>query len=395
MAVAVAANAASGLLETSSPRLAGTLNPLNTDAKVNALTGALSTPVLPKLQLNELQRDAAALVRLSPGDARAYSLLAQTFKLQENQAEARRLFQIALRVAPTEINSLLNRLEGSAAEGALNETIERLDVILRRWPEHFDTIKPVIDAMAAHPAGSVLLNQRLAAKPPWRWRVLLQLKETDPGLKLARQLLVNEASSGKPVRRPEAAEVIIQLLKQKSPAEAYRTFLLTLDEQERETLGFVFNSKFELKPDYRMFNWRVVQKAEAAIRLPLRVGGKNKGALSVRFRGTPAKLGNVYQVLQLPRGRYRLGGFATARGLVAPKGLFWELYCYYTGERLAEAQIEPGTYKLKPFADDITVPTANCQAQLLRLRTGVETPTWQARYRGSVIIDEISVVKQP
>ena len=335
------------------------------------------------------------MISLSPGDARGYSLLGQVHKLNGNNSQANRLFRTALRAAPTEINALLNRLQFSAAEGALDETMTRLDVILRRWPKYFENVTPALDALAADRSGATLLRQKLSTQPPWRWHVLLHLLKSKHGLQLVRALLSNEAANGGPVNVDEIAEVIIGLVKRKSYFGAYRTFLLTLTPQEKKALGFVFNDKFRLKSDYRLFNWRVIQTPGADISLPYQAGSQNGGGLAVRFRGTPAKLGNVFQTLSLPAGTFKFSGFATARGLSAPKGLFWEVVCYVSGEQIAAFYIEAGTYQSRGFAQEFKVPEKNCPLQLLRLRTGVVTATWRARYQGTVIVHQVNVVKRP
>ena len=46
------------------------------------------------------------------------------------------------------------------------------------------------------------------------------------------------------------------------------------------------------------------------------------------------------------------------------------------------------------MAESFTVPETDCPLQTLRLRTGVRTTSWSARYHGTAIVHKVSVVKQ-
>lgn len=390
----VVSNATSKFLESSHPDLAAVINPLNSTARVNQLTASLSKSTILPSELKELRGEATRLVKWSPRDARAYSLLAETSRRGGREREAKLQYLTALVVAPTEINALMNRLKSSAMEGDLGETVERLDIILRRWPRYFDNVKPALEALATDPTGNRLLREKLAAKPAWRWPALLHLLKSVEGAQLARQLLADERANGHEVNVDEVAQTIKYLIQHKTYFEAYRLFLLTLTESEREKMSFVFNPDFQLKPDRRAFNWRVKRQIDADVSLPYRPADKSRGGLSVRFLGTPAKLGNVFQTLSLPSGMYQFFATVSGRNLKLPKGLFWEIYCSTTGQKLSRAPFEPGSYRDKPITESFAVPATDCPLQTLLLRTGMQATSWNARYHGTAIVHQVRVVKQ-
>lgn len=394
VSVVVVSNASSKFLESSQPELASVINPLNSSARVNKLTSSLSKSTIVPSELKELRGEAKQLVALSPRDARAYSLLAETSRRGGNEREAKLQYLTALVVAPTEINALMNRMKSSAQEGDLRETVERLDIILRRWPRYFDNVKPALEALAGDPKGSELLRQKLAAKPAWRWPALLYMLKSEEGAQLARQLLADERANGDDVNVEEVAQTIKHLIEHKTYFEAYRLFLLTLTESERDKMSFVFNQDFQLKPDRRAFNWRVKRQVDADVSLPYQPTDKSKGGLSVRFLGTPARLGNVFQMLSLPSGMYQFSATVTGRNLKLPKGLFWEIYCSTTGQKLSRAPFEPGSYQQRPITETFAVPATDCPLQTLRLRTGMQATSWNARYHGTAIVHQVRVVKQ-
>ncbi len=394
VSVVVVSNAASRITEESFPALAKTINPLNSTARVNELTATLAKSEIEPTKLKALREDASTLVHLSPRDARGYSLLAETARRSGREREAKLHYLTALVIAPTEINALMNRLQSAAAEGNLEEAVARLDIILRRWPRHFDMVKPILDTLAAHARGRKLLLQKLAARPDWRWPALLHMIDSKEGANLARRLLADESANGEKVNVDEVAQTIIHLIDHKSYFGAYRLFLLTLTDAERERLSFVFNSDFRFEPDRRPFNWRVNRQVDADVSLPHKPDGENGGGLSVRFLGTPAKLGNIFQSMSLPKGIYRFSASVTGRNLQLPKGLFWEIYCPTSGKFLSRAPVEPGSYENKPLSESFEVPGDNCPIQTLRLRTGVSTASWSARYHGTAIVHRVSVVKE-
>lgn len=387
-------NTVSTIIEDAFPGLAQTINPLNSTARVNQLKADLSAPAIAPKKIKSLKQEAKSLVQLSPRDARGYSLLAAAAKHEGQEREAKLHYLTALVVAPTEINALMNRLQGAAAEGNLAEVVSRLDIILRRWPRHFDTIKPALDMLVATRTGRAFLRVKLAARPAWRWPALLYMLKSKDGARLAKQLLADERANGREVNVEEVAQTIKHLLEHKTYFEAYRLFMLTLSEDERERLSYVFNPDFRLEPDRRAFNWRVKRQVDADVVLPYKPSSDDGGGLSVRFLGTPAKLGNVYQTLSLPQGMYQFSAQVTGRNLKLPKGLFWEIYCATSGKKLSQALFEPGSYENQPITESFEVPAADCPIQTLRLRTGLHTSSWSARYHGTAIVHEVSVVKQ-
>lgn len=387
-------NATASFFEDSQPGLALTLNPLNTNARLRHIVNALLRSDLQKEDLDQLELDAKTLIYQSPRDARGYSALGEVLSRLERQDEADKQFLQALELAPTEINALLNRLQRALQTGRFDEAVQRVDLILRRWPEYLERIEPVLTALAANRAGAVLLRQKLSDAPPWRRNFIRQLLRSETGLNFTKKLLVEDRANERLIDQAEIAWTLIALVGRREYFEAYRTFLLTLSKDEREDLGYVYNGNFRLKPDFRIFNWRVIQKSGADVAVRHHPAGSNEGGtLSVQFRGVPAKLGNVYQSLLLPSGKYTLFVSAAGRALVIPKGLFWEIQCHETKRTLVRLPLESGTYSDQIFAQDFLVPSSHCVMQSLRLVTGVATATWRARYRGSLAVKNLNVVK--
>lgn len=391
---AIVLNAAAGLTVTFRPGLAAAFNPLNTDARVDDLFIKLAEPELSADRLAKLKRMAETIVSLSPADSRGYSLLGEVHRRAGEQAKADELYLRALEAAPTEINALVNRLRSSLRDGAVDEAVERLDVILRRYPEAFESVKPLISALAADASGAPLLGRKLAGKPPWRAGVVSHAMGRTAGRRLIWRLLVDERAGGMGVNVHEVAQLIDALIREGAFSEAYRVFLLTLSAEERRALGFVFDDRFRRPADRRRFNWSIRPNADADISMPLRTGARDSGGLAVRFRGTPARLGNIGQTLALPPGRYTISAISTAEALDAPKTLFWEVRCHAGGNLLVTLPMESGSYASRAMDRKFTVPAGRCGLQDMTLRTGISTSTWRALYRGTLIVHELRVTRE-
>lgn len=331
-------------------------------------------------------------MRLSPSDARGYSLLANIKLAQGKKEDADRLFEKALKTAPTERSALAHVLESAMQAGDVDRALDVLDVLLRRWPDVFPKVAPLLDILARDPAGSVLLASRLKTKPPWRSLVIFRLLKEGAGRALVQKLLVQARASGQAVNHSEIAALIRAYLSSGDILTAYRSFVLTLSATERQQLGYVFDPDFRLKSGSRPFVWHIGKTADVEISYPW-YGGGGKGGLSIQFRDAPTRLGNITQILALPPGNYTLNIKVTARSLAAPKGLFWDLVCAGKGGRRIRVSIPDGVYKEKTLSGAFTIPQ-ECASQKLVLNTGVRTASWSARYQGEAIFHEVAVERR-
>ena len=365
------------------------LNPLNTEARINLLLEGLKEAGKDAQELRRLSRQADAIMRLSPSEARGYSLKAKVLLAQGKGEEADRLFERALEAAPTERSALAHVLKKSILSGDLDKALDALDILLRRWPDTFDKVAPLLDALAADPSGAVLLGKLLQDDLPWRGRAVGRLLKKPAGRVLVQQLLLNEHGQGKKLDASERAALIQAWLNAGDILTAYRIFVLTLTNEERKELGYVFDPNFRLKPDIRSFSWIIRKASHVEIVYPW-FGGGDKSGLSIQFRDAPVRLGNIEQKLALPPAKYLLKVRVTARSLALPKGLFWDLVCHGKGGRRARIAIPEGVYKAKRLVTKFDIPPG-CKLQTLVLRTDLMTPSWRARYQGEVIFHEVAI----
>lgn len=393
VAAIIVLTGSSAFLTKSNPELARVLNPLNTEAKINALSAALVGKKPSAEKLEKMAVEAQSLIDQSPSDGRSYSLLGE-IRFRQNRAEdADKLFVKTLSHAPTEVNALVHRINTTLKKDEIDTAVNYMDILLRRWPETIERVKPVAAFLIRNPSAAQLLSDLLIKDPPWRGKMVAVLSDDPNGLAFLQKLVLREKAVGKKIELATISRIINKLMRSKRTLTAFRTFILTLTKTERQALGFVFNANFQLPPDSRPFNWHVNENGEADVDFLKKRSEKSPGGLSVRFREVPAKLGNIQQFLLVPPGRYQLSVRVTARQLAVPKKLFWQLYCIDGSGVPARLEIPEGTYVNQAFSTQFVVPSGKCPLQLLRLKTDLNTSSWSARYHGNVVFHSLIASK--
>lgn len=383
-------NGTSAYLENSNPSLALWINPFNNDARVNTLVDALGDN--DDSQLGELEKIAKSGIRLAPQDARGYSLLGEIKQRQGYPDEAQKLYAEALAIAPTEIHALVNRLNEAGRTGEFDVALEAMDIILRRWSQFARDVFPAVDYFISEPEGAVWFRSTLAKEPPWRSKIISHLISSPAGIDFVQNLLLDEATKGKRQNQAELSRTIRKLLRGGATDQAYRLFLLTLNDDERRVGGYVFDPAFTLTPNGKPFEWAIANTTGVDVEFANLALAEEKQGLRVSFRNSPAKLVSISQLLKLDPGQYRLSATATARNLDAPKGLKWMIVCQAPGAiSLTQLEVVEKTYRLKELSTDFTVPPEGCPFQRLVLRTGVTTSSWRMRYNGTVIFKSIRI----
>jgi len=385
----LALNGASHLFTSTDPRLALAINPLNTNARVNALV-AESADGVP----SDLVPAAASLLRMAPGDARGYSMLGAAYAEAGRDEAADALFEQALLRSKTEIFAL-NSLYGRAVtNGDYATALAHADVILRRYGSQWEQMAPSLDAIAFEASGQAALVPILENDPPWRGRMLNLLLRNPGHVEFVRQLLLDRFAVGRPVPVGEVSMVINALIGYQAYGQAYRFYLRTLSEAERAVAGYIQNGSFSLPPGSKYFDWRYRRDPSADISFPSDRNGSQGEGLRVRFLESPARLGNLSQNLSLPAGRYGFAATIQARGLLAPKGLSWVISCPQSRTELARIEVPEGSYDERVVEVPVEVPSTACPLQTLTLETGIRTDSWRDRYSGTVSFSHLAMVRQ-
>lgn len=380
----LALNFASHSVEETEPGLALSLNPLNHYARVRAAAAAIAEGNDP-LAKALLERG----IELSPSDARLYSLLGVTARREGDDEKAKALFAHALRILPTEIQALLQQLSFALDARQLPEAIDQLELIARRWGEHWKEVEPVLPIVLSDPEGFRLIGERFS-EPRLRQPLLHSLIEGEGTSAFAYDLVLAWHAAGQDVSK-EINQLTERFIREQAFSRAFLLFRLTRTGEAAKDGGFVHNGGFERDPSGNVFDWKITNQTGVAMEIVERRRGEAATRLlAVRFLDSPIRFNNVKQVLRLVAGSYRMAVAYSAEDLRMPKPIEIGVSCV-GGERLAQASFEGGDVRTGELAFDFTVPSANCSLQQVTLFNEHITESWKNRYGGTLFIDEIAI----
>lgn len=377
--------------ESADPDLAVAFNPANTDARIRRSVAAFNDS---KSQLADaaISKDLELVRQYAPIDARAISLLGEQSLRAGDVDKARRQFEAALKIAPTELHSLKRLIGLDLDAGEFSLATSKLRILLKRWPTRFSEFAEIFPPLMRTSDGYRAVLETVAEDAAWRGRLLDRLANGPDTADLAYRLLLDLRSAALPVTPGEADRVVTQLLGKGNPQLAYQAYALTRLTSELENAGYVTNSAFSETAAASPFDWSLPRLAgvEAEMLAEGR-GPGGSGGLRVQFRGKPVKGTIARQVLMLPPGNLELFAESSARALETPKGLFWTITCSGGREPLIVMPAEPGRDDHKQVSAEFVVPTTQCQTQQLVLSTGVIAPSMRYRYDGSLIVHRLAV----
>ncbi len=391
--MAVLATSSTGLsrfLEDDNAGVALALHPANVDARIKELTASLNGPDR-KARLTEIAEGIEDALRFDAGDARLYSLLGEVEFQRDDKDVAYRLFSRARQFSKTEIHALQRTLVHSIEQDRLAEAVNEIDTMLRRWPDRFDAVAPVLPQILSRPEGFQAVRDALAEDAPWRRNIFATLGREPAGIPLAEQLLLDLKDTKVPPQPGEIASIINGYIGQKQYESAYRFFLFTQSGEEAKLAGYVFNGQFAPVRTQKPFDWQFRDQSGVEITFGSRGGGAQTTGATVRFLNKPVKDVALQQYLQLPPGSYVLTLNASGRSLKLPKELFWSLGCAGSTPPLLKLGVPEGSYEKESLSAGFSIAATGCQMQLLKLNTALIAESWRYRYVGVLTMHDIKI----
>ncbi|WP_292527251.1 hypothetical protein [Mesorhizobium sp.] len=391
LALAASSIGLSRFLETETPTVSLALDPLN----VNALIGEITNDLNDASNAPDLDAMLAKLenaLRFDLADARLYSLIGEIKYRKGEKDRAYEFFDQARKLSKTEIHALQRSISRSIETGDLSGAVGEIDILLRRWPNQFPAIVEGLPTILSNPDGYQAVLAAIRAAAPWRGDLLVALGKTPAGLDLANRLLLDLTGSSAPPNQSELSYVIHSSIRQNKYEQAYRLFLFSLSDQERNLAGYVFNSTFEPTSSGKPFDWQVGDQSGLEVKFATsRDAVEGEGGATVRFLNTPVKNTALQQYIQMPPGSYKVSLLASARNLKLPKELFWSIRCAGPAGEIARFNIPEGTYNRQALGQEFSVGSAGCPMQLLRLETAAIAESWRFRYVGTLVMHKLSI----
>ena len=331
----------------------------------------------------------------NPADARIYAALAGLRADQGQVQSAQALAMIADRLAP-----MRPTVQWAVAAFWLQQG--RLDLALAHWtrvlsvrPQFHQQLDSVLLRLLEDPTTRPVVLAFLEDLPAW-WSRFFRYAAANAGHPDSVAMLYHVGSRNG--RKPSAGErrhYIIRLQKDDLWNQAYFVWLNSLEPEQLQVLGNLYNGNFELPLSDEDFGWRTAGVRGVVIKTGLVVGAEGSRALSVNFRGRRIHFNHLYQYLVLRPGHYQLRGRVRPDNLLAAQGVQWTLRCK-PGERevLGTSERFRGTETWTLFEIPFTVPDKHCSVQELRLQL-VARFAKEREARGTVWFDAMRIKRLP
>lgn len=369
------------------------LFPFNVEALLNTASKQFAAGAS-RGALDVLEKQAVRLLSFNAGDARLYSLLGELEMRKASPDTAMAAFEKALALARTEIHASQRVLFHAVESGNTADILDRLDALFRRWPDRIAAYAPLIPQVFSQPEQYEMLVRRVNARPPWTSTLISKLADNEETLPFSAQLIQDLAATAFPLRLEDISNVTNGLINAQQYDLAYRTFFLTLSPKQQDLMGYVYNGRFRSAPTGRPFDWQIRSHPGVVFSYPATENDASTHGLALEFQQAPVRDLQVRQYLLLPAGHYSLSLRASAVAARLPKGLFWNVRCVDSNARLAQIPLKDGTYRDIAFKADITVPPTRCPLQSLHLSTSALSESWNDRYGGTMVFDDIEITER-
>lgn len=367
------------------------INPVDIDARVDMIASKVVEAGGGVLKSDPgIMAPLAAGLRLSPGDARLYSLVGIVEEQSGNRPAAAEAFSHALELAPTEVQALIHGLRYAIEDGRLAEATDHLEMIGRRWPRHWSHVEPVLPVLLADRAAFDAIAQRFRA-PDLRRLLIGSTAKTPQTLGFGYRLLTTWHGQGVAGLDDLINQITGAFIRQQRYSEAFLLFRLTRDETA--DTGLVYNGGFDQPVSGNPFDWRLTRQAGVDLAIAPRrtASGEVESVLAIRFLDNPIRFANVSQMVRLAPGQYRLAIAYSARELRAPKPLKFSVACVESGARIGAGLFEYGTLASAELSFDFTVPPTRCSLQRLLVYNENLTESWKNRYAGTLYLHRVAI----
>ncbi len=377
----------------SHPQRALAFNPFDVDARATLIEQSVLAEA--PTASPDLATVAQQAIRFAPIDARSYSLLAEVQQQLGNDRLAESLFGTALTLSKTEGLALQRTLQSALTNRDFAGALDKLDILFRRYPAAFSAFAPAIPPLLSDQDGYQLALAVLRNDPPWRGRFLSFLDRDPASIDLAYRLQLALNGSGNANRPGEVGGTLNALIRNRDFGRAFRLFLLTQSEEDRQHGGYIFNAAFDLEPSGRPFDWTIHNSPGVNMfRETREQSGAPESSLLVQFLGKPVKRIGIGQYIYLPPGEYRLRADIDAANLRAPKGLYFSLACIDPRDGLARLDVPEGSYRARTLEADFDLPDSSCKMLRLDMQTDLIAESFRYAYTGSLSIQGITIDKR-
>jgi len=245
------------------------------------------------------------------------------------------------------------------------------------------------------PEASVAMQAVLVTKPRWRHDFLMMLPASvaNPRSPLALLKALNESPN--PPLMQDLAAYTGFLMKKKLYELAYYAWLDLLPPTQLESIGYLFNGKFDHKLDGQPFNWDIPQNAGVTIEIVRMPQAEEQNALMVEFSQGRINFDGVQQSTMLGPGSYVFKGKYKSQ-FIGRRGLAWHVWCQGSdiGQIGAGTMVTAASADLTNFEFPIAVPSKGCRSQRVVLSFDARTAS-ERMASGAVWYTDLRIERVP
>ncbi|MEP6356980.1 MAG: hypothetical protein ABJ081_09870 [Hyphomicrobiales bacterium] len=375
--------------------LAFKINPLNNHARRSFIYEYLATSE-PGSDISELKPIILEGLEKDPFDGRLYSLLGFIEESQGREEEAQEFYIHARKLIQTDQYALLRRFVFQFKKGEYLKATKLAELVYLRWRNRWPLIEPFLVELFqdedSYKSASQFFTQYKSSEVDL---IKSLIKSEDVrGQDLAYRLVIDWHKSGEKNLEHLIAYTSKSLIRAEKYSNAYILFLLTLNDEQREQAGFVFNSSFDFKPTTSPFDWHIIDQAGVDIGLKkTAIKSPDDTSLEIRFLGKPTNLNNLIQHIRLPPGRLRLNVSYTNQNLKSPKPVVMGISCFKPRRLLGEVALLKSKNEQNSIDIEVLVPNDDCKMQVINVYNKNFSKSWANRITGSLLIHDVSIEK--
>ena len=304
----------------------------------------------------------------NPANGRVYLALARLREGQGEDGRAAKLVATATHLAPMRGAVQLGAAELWFKQGQWDQGIESLSMALELRPQLRERLYPVFLRLAEDPQTRLGFATLLRNPPSWWESFFAFTAKHAVDTSVAGAFYQTRFQQGQKPTAEERRHLLNRLEKDGRFHEAYFVWPNSLDAEQLDALGNVYNGGFELPLSDEGFGWRIPKIRGAWLESMPTYGAKGERALHVTFQGQRVRFRHLYQYLLLEPGDYHFRGRVWPDSLQTSQGVRWVVRCMPdSGEILGTSERFLGSTPWRQFVTQFTVPAEDCRVQELRL----------------------------
>lgn len=246
--------------------------------------------------------------------------------------------------------------------------IQQWDFALRIQPAWGVHLFPVMLRVAEIPEGIALFQRLAKPLPPWWQPFFSYAVKNAAHVETARALYALRSAAREPLSLGELNAYLERLMSEGFAAEAYLTWVNTLQPEQLRVLGYLYDGGFERASFAGAFDWDVYQGPGVQVEAVRTYGASGERALRLEIQGRLEARRLISQLLSLPvGGSYRLVGQVRPSQVAVAGGLQWSIYCLPSQKLLGSSERFLGSDDWRAFVAPFAVPEDDCANQRLDL----------------------------